>query len=117
MIRGAWTGKERREAERCKILVPCKLLVGPKIWMGKTDDISLRGAYFAPGEGEGELSGVLRHAAGVFELLLPTAVFRTDCRVVRTSTAGIGLEFIGHHGTDAYDTLLDFLETQLSRVR
>ena len=115
MIRRAWTGRERREAERCKILVPCKLSVGPQIWMGKTDNISLSGAHFAPGEGE--LSGMVRHAAGVFELLLPTSVFRTDCRVVWTNTAGISLEFIGHHGTDAYATLVDFLETQLSQVR
>ena len=115
MIRGAWTGRERREAERCKMLVPCKLLVGPQIWMGKTNNISLSGAHFAPGEGE--LSAVLRHAAGVFELLLPTSVFRTDCRIVWTSLAGIGLEFIGHHQTDAYAILVDFLETQLSQVR
>ena len=82
--------------------------------MGKTDDISLTGACFAPEEEDFRLA--LRHSSGVFELLLPSAVFRTDCRVTRSGPAEIGLEFIGHHGTDAYATLLDFLETQLSQV-
>ena len=115
MIRGAFAGRERRERERCKVLVPCKLSVGSHVLMGKTDDISLNGACFVPAEVDVRLG--LRHAAGVFELLLPRAVFRADCRIIRSGPAGIGLEFVDHYGTDAYATLLDFLETQLSKVR
>ena len=83
--------------------------------MGKTDDISLKGACFQPSEGD--INRTLRNASGIFELLLPRAVFRVDCRVVRLSGAGIGLQFIGHQKTEAYAHLLDFLETQLSQVR
>ena len=83
--------------------------------MGKTDDISLTGARFAPSEGE--IKATLRHSVGVFELLLPAAVFRADSRVTRCRATEIGLEFVGHQQTDAYEVLLDFLETQLSKVR
>ncbi|MEC9465570.1 MAG: PilZ domain-containing protein [Myxococcota bacterium] len=114
MIRAAWAGRERRTRERCKVLIPCKLSMGTRVLMGKTDDISLTGACFAPAEDDFKM--VRHNASGVFELLLPSAVFRADCRVVRIGRAEIGLEFVGHHGTDAYAALLDFLETQLSRV-
>ena len=115
MVRVAWVGNERREIERCRVLVPCKLEVGSEVWLGKTDDISLKGACFLPAEGD--ISRALRNASGIFELLLPSAVFRVDCRVVRLNGAGIGLQFIGHEKTSAYAALLDFLETQLSQVR
>ena len=45
----SWGGRERREIERCKVDVPCKLLVSGNIWTGTTRDISLTGAFFDPG--------------------------------------------------------------------
>ena len=44
----SWGGRERRQAERCKVDVPCKLVVSGQIWTGTTRDISLTGAHLIP---------------------------------------------------------------------
>ena len=111
----SWGGRERREAERCKVDVPCKLVVSGKIWTGTTKDISLTGAFFDPGDENPVPDSYLSETA-FFELLLPRHPLRADCKLERAQGGGIGLRFLGFQGGGGRDVLLDFLETQLSRV-
>lgn len=111
----SWGGRNRRQAERCKVLIPCKLVIDEKIWLGKTKDISLNGAFFSPGNGE-PISTAYETCSAIFELLLPKAAFITDCEVVRVTDGVIGLRFVDLADTDRNDKLVDFLETQLTKV-
>ena len=111
----SWGGRERREAERCKIDVPCKLVVSGSIWTGTTRDISLTGAYFDPGADNPFPESYLSQT-GMFELLLPHQALKADCTIVRVRGGKIGLRFLGFQGGSGRDILVDFLETQLSQV-
>ena len=111
----SWGGRDRREAERCKVDVPCKLVVSGNIWTGTTKDISLTGAFFDPGKDNPVPDSYLSQPA-LFELLLPRQPLRADCTIVRIRGGAIGLRFLGFQGGSGRDVLVDFLETQLSRV-
>lgn len=111
----SWGARERREIERCRVDIPCKLQVAGNIWTGITRDISLRGASFNPGKDKPfPESFVLKNVC--FELLLPAQSLRTDCEITRVAGGNVGLRFIGFQGANGKAILIDFLETQLSRV-
>ena len=111
----SWGGRERREVERCRVDIPCKLVISGNIWTGATRDISLRGAFFDPGcENPIPKSYIFQNA--LFELLLPQQLLKTDCEIVRVVSGSIGLRFLGFHHEQGKNRLVDFLETQLSRV-
>ena len=111
----SWGGRERREIERCKVDVPCKLVISGNTWTGTTKDISLTGAFFDPGSEKPIPESYVSQTA-IFELLLPRQPLRADCTIVHCRGGGIGLRFLGFQGGGGRDVLIDFLETQLSRV-
>jgi hypothetical protein len=111
----SWGARERRDVERCRIDIPCKLQVAGNTWTGITRDISLRGASFNPSDDKPiPESYVLRSVC--FELLLPTQSLKADCEITRVAGGKVGLRFIGFQNANGKEVLIDFLQTQLSRV-
>ena len=111
----SWGTRERREVERCCVDIPCKLQVAGHTWTGVTRDISLRGASFNAGEDKPVPdSYVLKNVC--FELLLPTQSLKADCEIIRVAGAHVGLRFLGFQNVNGKSILIDFLETQLSKV-
>jgi hypothetical protein len=111
----SWGGRERREVERCRIDIPCKLQVAGNTWTGMTRDISLRGASFQPGD-QNPIPDSYVLKSVCFELMLPTQSLKADCEITRVVGGKIGLKFLGFQQSNGEAILIDFLESQLSKV-
>ncbi|MBT6179773.1 MAG: PilZ domain-containing protein [Deltaproteobacteria bacterium] len=111
----SWGGRERREVERCRIDIPCKLQVAGNTWTGMTRDISLRGASFKPGNQKPVPESYILKSV-CFELMLPTQSLKADCEITRVVGGKIGLKFLGFQQLNGEAILIDFLESQLSKV-
>ena len=111
----SWGTRERREIERCRIDIPCKLQVAGHTWTGMTRDISLRGASFNAGD-QKPIPKAYMTKSVCFELMLPAQSLKADCEITRVTEGNVGLRFIGFQQANGKAILIDFLETQLSKV-
>lgn len=111
----SWGTRERREVERCRVDIPCKLQVAGHTWTGNTRDISLRGASFNAGDEKPIPKSYISQSV-CFELLLPAQSLKADCEITRVAGGNVGLRFIGFQQANGKAILIDFLETQLSKV-
>jgi c-di-GMP-binding flagellar brake protein YcgR len=110
-----WPWKERRKYERIKVAVPCRLQVGERVLTGTTRDVSLGGICF-PVELDEAIRTELVGASGTASTILPRGTMEADARVVRAEPNLVAVRFVGLKGTADWDTLREFLETQVSRL-
>lgn len=108
-------GRDRRRHERTKATVPCRLVVGDDVLVGKTRDISLGGVAFAV-QLAPEVRGRLAKGRGTMSLMLPRGEIEAQCRVVRVMEEMVALEFHKFARTPQCEDLREFLRTQLSKL-
>lgn len=104
----------RRQCERTKSNVPCRLVVGDQVLVGSTRDISEAGLFFRiPVDSSSK--GLARKKARA-SLLLPKGECQLPVLIVRVQKDGIAVKFAASKGDDELNALVDFLKTQLSRL-
>ena len=110
-----WNQDNRRKYERIRVLVPCKLVAGDKIFLGKTYDIGLGGARFDAGL-EPDLPNKVLEDHGDLHLLLPEIEIVIHSKILRASSTYVALQFTSENPKKTMKILEDFLETQVSYI-
>ena len=97
------------------MLIPCKLVVGDKIFLGKTYDIGLGGARFDAGL-EPDLPTQVIEDYGDLHLLLPEIEIVIQSKILRAAPTYVALQFTSENPKKTMKILEDFLETQVSYI-
>ena len=114
IVKMPWSQDNRRKYERVRVLVPCKLVAGNNVFLGKTYDIGLGGARFDAGL-EPDLPNQLIEDHGELHLLLPDIEVVIHSKILRASSTYVALQFTTKSKT--LKILEDFLKTQVSYIR
>lgn len=108
-----WIDKNRRKFERIRVLVPCKLVAGDRVFLGKTYDIGLGGARFDAGL-EPDMPDQILEEFGELHLLLPQTEIVLHTKILRAASTFVALQFSADNPKETLLALEEFLETQVS---
>ena len=96
--------------------MPCKLVAGDKIFLGKTYDIGLGGARFDAGL-EPDLPNQVIEDHGDLHLLLPEIEIVVHSKILRASSTYVALQFTTQNPKETMKILEEFLATQVSYIK
>jgi len=108
-----WSQDNRRKFERIRVLIPCKLVAGDKVFLGKTYDLGLGGARFDAGI-EPDLPNQILEEFGELHLLLPEIEIIIHSKILRAASTFVALQFTTENPKEIMQTLEEFLESQVS---
>ena len=108
-------GAGRRHHERCRVRLPCKIIILEKTFLGTSVDLSL-GGVLVQLPVDVAFADDLLGKGGCISVLLPNGDLEMECQTIRRVGTVIGVEFMGIKNTALEKRLLDYLETQLGEV-
>jgi hypothetical protein len=109
-----WIRSDRRKHERTKVAIPCKVIVGSHVLVGKTKDISLGGVCFRV-QLSADTAQSISKCRAVIALILPEKEIEIACTIVRVEDEAVAVQFKGLARSGNEETLREFLRTQLGR--
>ena len=82
--------RDRRNADRQEVEVPCQLTVAGNVVEGTTTDLSLGGLLCQPSE---PVKPEWLQQRGTITIVIGSVPYDAECTIVRISDEGIGIQF------------------------